>query len=402
MELTAQQKLEGMIKEMFPTLAKDIMDVIEAQKEEIALLKESGVDQKGQIEALQKDAMKKINLPVPGTNITTPAMYKGRRIDGMGASIGVAPEYKEAIAKMYVDLFEKRFQHGRAAIEVAADYMTKDLSEGTADAVGYLVFPEYVNQILAFARLKSLALQDCRIMNVGTDTIYIPTEVTSVSAYWVNEATTLTQSEPTVGQLTLTPKKLAAFSVMSNELLADSAFDLVSWLTELFAEAISTELDNQIFNGTAFTGLISNITSTVNAAGTVSIANLSDLIDSIPSNKTMDAKLYMHRNGFKLIRTLQDGASQAIYTPATGEKPMKVWEVPVSLNEMFPSDTTTGVSPIMVYGSLKNYIIAARKTGVTLEADPYGLFTKDQTRFRVVTRYHGAPWNVSGFAKMIA
>jgi HK97 family phage major capsid protein len=280
--------------------------------------------------------------------------------------------------------------------------MTKDLSGGVADTVGYLVFPEYVNEILAFARLKSLALQDCRVINVGTDTIYIPTESTSVNVYWVNEASQLTQSEPVVGQLTLTPKKLAAFSVLSNELLADSSFDVVSWLTELFAEAIAMELDNQIFNGMAFTPLISNISQSVTAAGTLTVAKLADLIDGIPSNKAMDAKLYMHRNGFKLIRGLKDDGNNAIYSPATSQKPNSVWEVPVVLNEMFPSDTTASVSPIMVYGNLKNYIIASRKTGVTLEADPYGLFTKDQTRFRVVTRYHGAPWNTSGFAKMIA
>jgi HK97 family phage major capsid protein len=402
MELTAQQKLEGMLKEMFPSLAKDIMDVIEKQKEEIAALKESGVEQKSLIEQLQKDSMKRIKLAVPGTDITVPAMYKGRRIDGMGAQIGVAPEYREAIAKMYVDLFETRFKHGTAAIQVAADYLTKDLTEGTADTVGYLVFPEYINQVLAFARLKSLALQECRIINVATDTIYLPMESTSVNAYWINEAAPITQSEPVVGQLTLTPKKLAAFSVLSNELLADSAFDLVSWLTELFAEAIATELDNQIFNGTAFTGLISTITNSVSAGGAVSLTDLSNLIDSIPSNKNVNAKLYMHRNGFKLIRTLKDDANNAVYSPATSTKPNSVWEVPVVLNEMFPSDTTTGLSPIMVYGNMKDYIIAARKTGVTLEADPYGLFTKDQTRFRVVTRYHGKPWNVSGFAKMIA
>lgn len=402
MELTAQQKLEGMLKEMFPSLAKDILDVIEKQKEEIALLKESGVEQKNQIEKLQKDTMKKIFLPVPGTDIKVPAMYKGRRIDGLGAGVGVAPEYKEAFAKMYIDLFEMRFKQGRGAIEVATDYMTKDLSGGVADTVGYLVFPEYVNEILAFARLKSLALQDCRVINVGTDTIYIPTESTSVNVYWVNEASQLTQSEPVVGQLTLTPKKLAAFSVLSNELLADSSFDVVSWLTELFAEAIAMELDNQIFNGMAFTPLISNISQSVTAAGTLTVAKLADLIDGIPSNKAMDAKLYMHRNGFKLIRGLKDDGNNAIYSPATSQKPNSVWEVPVVLNEMFPSDTTASVSPIMVYGNLKNYIIASRKTGVTLEADPYGLFTKDQTRFRVVTRYHGAPWNTSGFAKMIA
>jgi len=400
MEQTAQAKLEGMLKEMFPSLAKDILEVVEKQKEEIAALKAMGVDQKQIVERLQAETQKRVKLAVPGTDITTPAIYKGRRIDGMGSAFGVAPEYKEAIAKMYIDLLEMRMKNNHGGIQVAPDYMTKDLSEGSADAVGYLVFPEYISQILAFARQKSVALQDCRIINVGTDQVYIPMESTSVNTYWVNEATTLTQSEPVVGQLALTPKKLAAFSVLSNEVLADSNFDLVSWLTELFAESIAIELDKQVFNGSAFTGLIGAITSSaIDCAGAVTMAKLSDLIDGIPSNKSMGAKLYMHRNGFKKIRALEDTEGHAIYSPATAVKPMSVWEVPISLNEQFPSAVTDN-SIIAVYGNLNHYIIAARKTGVTLEADPFGLFTKDQTRFRVVTRYHGAPWNVSAFAKM--
>lgn len=401
MELTAQKKLEGMLKEMFPTLAKDIMEVIEKQKEEISTLKAQGVEQKQMVEKLQAESQKRVKLAVPGTNILTPAVYKGRRIDGMGSVFGVAPEYKEEIAKMYIDLLEMRMKNNRGAIQVAADYLTKDLSEGTADAVGYLVFPEYIAQVLAFARQQSTALQDCRVINVGTDTVYIPMEATSVNVYWVNEAAPLTQSEPVVGQLTLTPKKLAAFSVLSNEVLADANFDLVSWLTQLFAEAIAIELDSQVFNGTAFTGLITAITSSaIDCAGTVTMAKLSDLIDGIPAHKATGAKLYMHRNGFKKIRVLEDTEGNAIYSPATAVKPMSVWEVPIVLNEQFPN-TVTNDDVIAVYGNLNNYIIAARKTGVTLEADPYGLFTKDQTRFRVVTRYHGAPWNTSGFAKMI-
>lgn len=395
MDNATKQKLEELFKELFPELAAEIKETIEKNKIEIAMLKAQGTEQKQIIEKIQSETAKKMNLYVPGTNILVPVIHKGRRISDFAPAFSVSEDYKTGFAKMFIDLFEARMKNNFTA---SISMLTKDMTEGSADAIGYTVFPEYVKTVLAFARQKSVIMQKCTIRTTGVDNVYIPTETTSVNVYWTDEGSTLTQSEPVVGQLHLTPKKLGAFSVISNECYKDMFFDLVTWLTELFAEAIAIELDSQILNGTQFTGLISSITSAVDCGNTVTISKLSDLINNIPSNKATGMEIVMHRNGYKKILELADGASQAVFPPSTGPA-KRIWDIPITLSEQFPS-TVTDDDIIAVCGNLKNYVVVIRADETELGVDPYGLFTKDQTRFRITQRLHGAPWNVSGFTKL--
>lgn len=406
-----QEKLRGMVLEMFPQLSEEALEAKTALDEEIAILKETNVDMKAKIETLENAPVQKVNLQVPGDNKTVGAMYKGRNLFGAGAKLSLAPERKEEVAKMFIDFIDQYLRTGKARLNIMekanpADSSPPDLSEGVAGTVGYLVYPDYINELLAFAREQSVALQECRIMNVGTDNVYIPKEdANGITVAWTNELDQLTQKNPVVELLQLTPKKLGAYVRMSNELLADSEFDLVSWLTELFAEGIARELDSQVWSGTEFTALIGSagivsVTSASDATTSINIDMLAETIASLPSYKAQGAKFYFHRNNFRWVRVLEDGGGNAVYTPAMGGAPGAIWEYPYTLSEQMPSTYTAG-DVIGVFGNLKNYIIARRSGNITLEADPYGNFDYDITRFRVKVRYHGAPWNSTGFVQMV-
>jgi len=406
-----QEKLRGMVLEMFPQLQEEAKEANTLLQDEVAALKETNVDMKNKIEALENAPVKKVNLQVPGDNKTIGAIYKGRNLFGAGAKLSLAPDRKEAVAKMFIDFLDQYLRRGKASINILekanpADSSPPDLSEGVGGTVGYLVFPDYVNELLAFAREQSVALQDCRIMNVSSDSVYIPREDTNgITVAWTNELDQLTQKNPVVELLNLTPKKLGAYVRMSNELLADTEFDLVSWLTELFAEGIARELDGQVWSGIQFTALIGaanivSVTSASDATTSINIDMLAETIAALPSYKAQGARFYFHRNNFRWVRVLEDGGGNAVYTPAMAGAPGAIWEYPYTLSEQMPSTYTAG-DCIGVFGNLKNYIIARRSGDITLEADPYGAFTYDITRFRVKVRFHGAPWNASGFVQML-
>jgi len=401
-----QEKLRGMVLEVFPQLQEEAKEEKSLLTEEIEVLKESNTEMKAKIEAIENAPEKKVNLQVPGETKTISAIYKGHNLYGKGATLKLPEERREAIAKMFIDFIEQYSTTGKAKLNILEKASPPDLSGGTGANVGYLVFPDYVNELLAFAREQSVALQECRIMNVGSDSIYIPKEDTNgMGVAWTDELAQFTQKYPTVELLNLTPKKLGAYARMSNELLADSEFDLVSWLTELFAEGIARELDSQIWSGTEFTALIGSAgivsaTTDSTATSSINIDHLADTISSLPSYKSQGARFYFHRNNFKYIRTLEDGAGNSVYTPAMGGAPGMIWEYPYTLSEQMPSTATTG-DCIGVFGNLKNYIIARRSGNIVLEADPYGNFDYDITRFRVKVRYHGAPWNSTGFVQMM-
>ena len=317
-------------------------------------------------------------------------IYKGRKMINMGTRISKG--IREPVAKMFIDFIERGLTNGKAA-----------LNETTTTQGGYLVFEEFINELMMYARLKSMALQKARIINVSTDNVHIPTEGTSVSVAWLNEAGSITESEPTVGELNLTPKKLAAYSKMSNELLADSAFDVVSWLTDLFAEAIGQEFDNQMFNCSTWTGIVSasginTVETTGNAITDVDVDFLAQVLTAVAPNKAAGAELFFHRNGFRYILALEDSEGHNIWSPM-GNGVIGIWGIPVNVVEQFPSGI--GSNDVFgLYGNLNNYIIAMRKSLTSLELDPYGAFLTDQTRARAVVRAHGGLWNAGGFVQM--
>jgi len=392
-----QEKLRNMFLEMFPQLASDSKDEKSIADEAVTKLLEENTELKNRMEALEKMKGRDVSLIIPGTDKQITALYKGYDLRTQGVELGIKDNNKkEAIAKFFIDFLEKFRTNGMAKAA---------MNETTAAQGGNLVFPEYVNELLGFARLQSVALQEARVIDVSTDSIHIPTEDASVSVTWKSEATALAASDPTVSELNLTPKKLGAYSTASNELLEDAAFDVVSWLTGLYAQSIAQEIDSQVFNGTEFTALfgassINEVQTLTNTIAGMDWKLLSNCISQLSTNKLPNAKFYFNRQLFHYVRTMVDGAGNAIWSPASGGDPAKIWEYPYGLVEDMPSDSTAGAY-IGVFGDLKNYIIARRKGGITLEVDQFGKFLEYQTRFRVVTRWHGAPWNGAAFCQMV-
>ena len=384
--MNGQEKLTELLKEVVdPKLKDQANEILEQVKSENNTLAE-------RINALESMPANKVNFKQEEEPISN-IKYKGRKISDLGKKLKISDKLREPMAKMFIDFIESAMKYGKAA-----------MNEGTVGEGGYLVFDEYVQELMAFARLQSIALQKARIINVSTDSVHIPTESSSISVAWLNEVASITESEPTVSELNLTPKKLAAYSIASNELLADSAFDIVSWLTDLYAEAIGQEFDNQMFNGSTWTGIVSaagigTVETTGNSISDVSIDFLAQVLTSMAPNKAAGSEFYFHRNGFRYILALEDGAGNSVWSPSLTNQAGSIWGVPVNLPEQFPS-AVYGAAVFGLYGNLNHYIIAMRKGNVSLDIDPYGAFLTDQTRFRGIVRAHGAPWNTGAFVQL--
>lgn len=99
------------------------------------------------------------------------------------------------------------------------------------------------------------------------DTAHTSTVYGGVVAYWQGEGSTLQESEPTFGDVTLTAKKLTGYTKISEELLQDSAISLEPWLKRQFAEAWAWYEDLAFLRGTG-SGQPLGI---INAACTISV-----------------------------------------------------------------------------------------------------------------------------------
>lgn len=275
------------------------------------------------------------------------------------------------------------------------------LNETTAAQGGYYVSPEYMEELVALARLSSVALTGCRVLTTGVKDLYLPTEdgATGVTVAWIDEAGAVGQSEPTVGQVHLTQKKLGAYAMMSTELLQDTWFDISSWLLALMGEAIGQEVDNQTFNGTGspFTGIMGNeaVTKYLGKASNSGKTSIADIVATdfsqcnlgVAANRTVGAKWYMHREIFNYVVDLVDTTGQPIYKKLTDPMSYGINGYPVELVEVMPkvSDDAADTN-FIVFGNLGYYYIARHATGMRADLDPYGRFLNDQVRVRYLTR----------------
>lgn len=285
------------------------------------------------------------------------------------------------------------------------------MNEATTTQGGFLVPTEYQWDLIMLSRDKTWALQECSVVQMGTNDLRLPTETALATVAWNTEGNAAGESEPTVGQVQLTAKKLDAYAIVSNELLQDSYVDVSGMLSNQFSYGISLELDNQVLNGdgtklgsgvlTAAAGFSVIMTGSGSGSfSSISADNLSLAAESVdemyaPNGRFVYNKLIQH-----YIRTLKDSQGRYVYANPGNGVPGTIWEYPRIVSSKGPK--TTAVSTAFVgFGDFKYYYIGRRVGAMMLEVDPYGLFTAGQTRYRVITRWAGKIAQANAFCRVL-
>jgi HK97 family phage major capsid protein len=424
--MTDVERLEALLKEIgggVTAVKEETEKIKEGMARELEAIKSKQGEQDAALQLIGSQPRKEA-LPVPGQPGKSieviykdlPAWmtpkgalgekYKGYHLDLQGRDIGgraekmgipfvTDPEFRERFARFMLDVLQ-----GRTA-----------LSEGTAGQGGYLVPDEYEPVILAFAREKSqIALPLCWVLPMGSDTKRVPAEASGADVAWTAEATAATESTgPTVGEAVLAAKRLTGYKEASNELIDDSMFDIVSWLTELFGEAIGLELDNQVLNGTGSpcSGVLTAKAgySVVMGSGSAAFSmlggdDLSSMLSKLKESVLGNAYFVLHRTVFHYVRTIKNADGTYMYGPLMGPDPQSIWGLPYIRSEKAPS--TSGASTALaVLGNFKFFVIGRRQGDMKLFVNPYSLDKENQTRFKVETRWGLAVGQANAFVRYI-
>ena len=283
------------------------------------------------------------------------------------------------------------------------------LNEATDAQGGFLVPDEFQWDLIQLAKDRTFALRECSVLPMGSDTKKWPKELTRASMAWVAENGTISQNDPTFDQLTLTTKKLAGLAAATNEMLADSAIDVVSILTDQFSYGTALELDNQVLNGTGdpVSGVLTAAAgySVVMATGltnfsSVTFDDISNLIDQIPEGYDQNLRMVFNKRIKHYLRTIKDSQGRYILNDPGGVTPGTVYEVPYIMSSQAVKTSAASTAFISV-GDFKQFFIGQRIGTMTIDVDPYGLFTQDATRFRMVTRWALAIAIAEAFARLL-
>lgn len=156
------------------------------------------------------------------------------------------------------------------------------MGESTNASGGALVPDEFANRVIRLVESYGTLPPACENVSMTRDTLVIPKRLTGTTAYFVGEGSSVTESEPTYGNVSLVAKKLAVGCRMSTELVEDSqgVVGLADAVATEFAQSLAYKIDlcGWLGDGTQGTygginGIVSKVNDGTHGASVVSAAS---------------------------------------------------------------------------------------------------------------------------------
>ena len=145
------------------------------------------------------------------------------------------------------------------------------LNEGSNSAGGHLVPPEFAARVIRLVETYGTMPGACERVTLARDVMTIPKRATGTTAYFVNEAGSITESDPSWTTVTLNSKKLAVATRLSAEVMEDSAsyVNIADAVTQEFGTSLALKIDQCGWNGDGTSGFggITGIVDAIGAAG---------------------------------------------------------------------------------------------------------------------------------------
>jgi HK97 family phage major capsid protein len=133
--------------------------------------------------------------------------------------------------------------------------------EGVDTQGGYLVFPEFEANVIRLVEEYGLVRRSMRISPMMSDVKSRPRRTGGLTAVFVGEGSTITQSTGSWDNVKLVAKKLAAITLITNEVASDAIISIADELVREIALAFATKEDECGFvgDGTSTYGGITGI-----------------------------------------------------------------------------------------------------------------------------------------------
>lgn len=284
---------------------------------------------------------------------------------------------------------EERLKAYAHALFTGNTVALKTLSEGTNADGGFTVPQDFYNALVE--EIADIAVMRSRVTVVPmkTNVLTVPVGEHGPDVYWTAEGVTKTTTTMDFRQPTITAYKMAAIIYLTDELIEDSAFDLVNVLVRRFAERIAREEDKVIVNGagtTQPTGIFVNTSVGARVcAGNLSFDNVIDLVYDLDSKYRAAAEFIVNPNNVRELRKLKDSNGRYLWQDSVAMgQPATMLGYPVVESYWAPESQ-------IAFGDFKTaYWLGDRqRMTVKITNDTETTFTQDKTAIRVVERIGG-------------
>lgn len=287
-------------------------------------------------------------------------------------------------------------------------FLYKDLNETSTTAGGYLVPTEFEREIIRkLENDVAIRRAGARVFNMMSNKLDVPIESARNSGGWVAETTAgagspYVESDPTFGQVSLTPFKYTRLIQATEEMLEDNGVGAAEYLVDVFSRDFVEAEDKAFLDGDGTnkpTGILRVAGITKNDATSTTFgdntANLDadDLIAHFFSLKApyrRSAVWIMNSTSAQALRTLKDSQGRYLWDISRGGITEGVaGELlgrPVIVSDNVPDDATNGNQIIL--GDFRFYLIGQRR-GITVQRSEHYAFNTGMLTFRASMRVDG-------------
>ena len=280
-------------------------------------------------------------------------------------------------AKMGKDEIEKT---GRASDEYKGSFwnamrvkapmpsVLNALQEGTDSEGGYLVPDEFERTLVEALEEENVFRTLAHVIKTSSGDRKIPVVASKGTASWVDEEGAYTESDDAFSQVSIGAYKLGTMIKVSEELLADSVFDLEAYISKEFARRIGAREEESFFNGDGKgkpLGILAakdgaEVGVTAASATAITADEVIDLFYSLKAPYRKNAVWVLNDATVKQIRKLKDSTGQYLWQPSlVAGTPDTILGRPVKTSAFMP--TAAAGAKTIAFGDFKYYWIADRQ-----------------------------------------
>ena len=275
--------------------------------------------------------------------------------------------------------------------------------EGNNLAGGFLVPEEFENSIITLREQFGVIRNHARVVPMSSDIKRMPRRASNLSASFVGEASTASQSNETFDQINLVAKKSMVLTKFSSELSEDAVINFADDLAGEMAYAQAKLEDQCAFIGDStstyggITGLANAVgsagvsTATSNAFTAITLAQIQAAFALLPQYAdNANAKIFCHKavwNSVFLRLAYVSGGNNAVDL-LTGSGQLSFAGYPVVLSQAMNSTTGSG-AVVCHFGDMSQavYFGDRRQTAVDFSNSALTSFETDMLCYRATTRW---------------
>ena len=276
--------------------------------------------------------------------------------------------------------------------------------EGNNSAGGFIVPDEFENSIVTLRESFGVIRNHARVVPMSSDIKRMPRRASNLTASFVGEASTASQTNGTFDQINLVAKKSMVLTKFSSELSEDAVVNFADDLAGEMAYAQAKLEDQCAFIGdsTSTYGGITGLATAVGSAGvstaasshtfsTIDLADIQAAFAKLPQYADNgNAKIYCHKavwNSVFLRLAYVSGGNNAVDL-LTGSGQLSFAGYPVVLCQAMNSTTGNGAIACH-FGDMSQavYFGDRRQTAVDFSNSALTSFETDMLCYRATTRW---------------